>query len=477
MSPADTLKFFLPETILTVFSLGALLCSLTFRGRNASAALALLAVVLSALSLPLASHAPAGLYFHMLANDAFSIFFKAICLFATGLAILLSMGSGAVRDDARGEYYFLILAACVAMMLAVSSNHLLMIYLSIEMLSLVSYILVGFQKNDAFSAEGALKYFLFGALSTGIMLYGISLVIGLFGTADLSAICAALKAGQAGSITAGIAFLMIFAGISFKCALAPFHLWVPDAYQGAPTAVTAFISVGPKAAGFAVLLRLFAINASPCSAMWTHLLTLIAILTMTLGNLIAISQTNIKRMLAYSSIGQAGYILIGFVAGDSIGMAGVFYYVLAYALMNLGAFGCVTLISKCLKSDEIGAYAGLYKTNPFPAFMLTVFLLSLAGVPPLAGFFGKFLVFAAAVQSRLFFLALMAVINSVIAAFFYMKIIQTMYLRECPETRPAAPSTCLNTALLILLAGVLIVGCFPGPFLDAIAASQTVFMR
>lgn len=249
-------------------------------------------------------------------------------------------------------------------------------------------------------------------------------------------------------------------------------MWVPDAYQGAPTPITALISSGPKAIGFAVLIRIFLKNFFPLFPNWVDIITVISIFTMTAGNLIAISQDNIKRMLGYSSIAQAGYILIGFAVGTPRGVEGSLLYILAYVLMNLGAFGCVVLISNSIKSDGIENYAGLYKKDPAIAFMLTLFLLSLAGIPPLAGFLGKFLVFAAAIESKFIFLAVAGVINSVVAMYYYLRVIKFMYLDEPPGTFEAqAQPICLQIALIVALAGVLIIGLFPLPFLDWIAAS------
>ncbi len=489
MNIIESIRFIIPEIILLGFALTILISSL-FIGRrghlnvpyglrmgNLPGLLALAAVVAAALYLPQTQKTNPALFFNMLTGDSFSLFFKEICLFITGIVILISMSYKALNEDTMGEYYFLLLNAGIAMLLAVSSDNLLMIYLSLEMLSLVSYILVAFLKHDPLSSEGALKYFLFGALSTGIMLYGISLVYGLFGTVDLSTISKVMAQGQVNAIAGLILLLLILAGLSFKCSLVPFHMWAPDAYQGAPTAVTAFISAGPKAVGFAVLLRIFTKNFFPLYADWSGLIMIISIFTMTVGNIIAISQDNIKRMLAYSSIAQAGYILIGFVVGTASGMEGVLYYILAYALMNLGAFGCVILVSNFIKSDAIEDYAGLSKRYPAPAFMLTVFLLSLAGVPPLAGFLGKFLVFAAAIQSRFILLAVAGVINSVIAAFYYMRIIKYMYLDE-PKVITAGPKQApLQIALVIIMAGVLIAGLYPAPFLSWIRASQSFFVQ
>lgn len=475
MNIIENMRFIAPEIILFVFSVTILMLSLAIRNKNILGAIALSAIVAASLYLPQGHKTNPVLFFDMLRNDSFSLFFKELCLFITGIVILISMGYKALNEERIGEYYFLILNAAIAMLLAVSSDNLLMIYISLEMLSLISYILVAFLKHDPLSSEGALKYFLFGALSTGIMLYGISLVYGLFGTLDLSLISKAVSVGQVNIFVALILFLLILAGICFKCALVPFHMWAPDAYQGAPTAITAFISAGSKAVGFAVLLRIFTKNFFPLYVNWSALAMLISIFTMTVGNVIAISQNNIKRMLAYSSIAQAGYILIGFVVGTASGMEGVMYYILAYALMNLGAFGCVVLISNSIGSDAIEDYAGLSKKNPVGAFMLTVFLLSLAGVPPLAGFLGKFLVFAAAIQSKFILLAIAGVINSVVAAYYYMRVIKFMYLDEPKGSAILTKSLPLQLALAIVMVGVFIVGLYPVPFLNWIRASQSFF--
>jgi len=250
-------------------------------------------------------------------------------------------------------------------------------------------------------------------------------------------------------------------------------MWVPDAYQGAPTAVTAFISVGPKAVGFAVLLRIFVKNFFPLYINWVDVTMLVSIFTMTIGNIIAISQTDIKRMLAYSSIAQAGYMLIGFVVGTAAGIESVLYYILAYTLMNLGAFGCVVLVSNSIKSDAIEDYAGLYKNDPVASFLMTVFLLSLTGVPPLAGFWGKFLVFNAAIQSKFILLAIVGVINSIVAAYYYIRVIKFMYLDEPKAKNIGLKSVPLQFALAVVLAGVLIAGLYLTPFLNWIKSSQS----
>jgi len=471
LNVAESVKFFLPELILAASAVAVLIGGLFVKKRAVLGAFCLAAILLSILCMPHSYEAAGPLFSNMLLNDTFSEFFKEISLLVIGLVILVSLGYRPFSDEDAGEYYFLLLAAAVAMMVAASSNNLMMIYISLEAISLVSYMLTAFLKRNPFSSEAALKYFLFGALATGVMLYGISFIYGLFGTTDLSAISGAINAGGANSLAAAVALLLVFAGLSFKCALVPFHMWVPDAYQGAPTPITAFLSAGPKAIGFAILVRVFLKNFFPMFTGWADIAQVVAIITMTAGNIIAINQEDIKRMLGYSSIAQAGYILIGFVVGTSLGIQAIMYYLLAYVLMNIGAFGCVVLVSNSIKSDHIEEYSGLSKREPVLAFMLTVFLLSLAGIPPLAGFFGKFLVFAAAIQSKYYMLAVAGVINSVLAVFYYVKVVKFMYLNE-PHTMVREPKPLsVKLALVIAFIGVLAAGLFPVPFLRWIGSS------
>lgn len=471
MSAVESIKYILPELVLAGFAGAILLLGLFVRNKNLLGGLCLAGIITAVLFLPKSYQAVFPLFSGMLINDTFSEFFKEIILIIMAFIVFISMGYREFGDEDRGEYYFLLLALTAAMLLAVSSNNLIMIYIAIEAVSLISYILVGFSKRDRLSSEAALKYFLFGALSTGIMLYGVSLIYGLFATTDLAVISSTLASGNVNEFAAVISLLFILAGLSFKCALFPFHMWVPDIYQGAPTPITALLSVGPKAVGFAILLRIFLKNFFFLFPSWVDLITLISILTMTIGNLLAITQTEMKRMLGYSSIAQAGYILIGFATGRILGIQGTLFYILAYVLMNLGAFGCVVLISNSIKSDYIEEYAGLSKKDPLTAFMLTIFLLSLAGIPPLAGFFGKFLVFASAIESKFYLLAVAGVINSVAALYYYVKVIKYMYLNEPTTNLIERKPLTLKIALIAALVSVLIIGLFPLPFLNWISAS------
>jgi NADH-quinone oxidoreductase subunit N len=465
----ESIRYIYPEIILFVFSLIILILGLFFRKSNLWGIFSLVGIALAGLFLAKSSSVGGQIFSGLLVNDAFSGFFKGLFLLIALIVVLISMGYKSIAEENAPEYYFLILITTICMMFTISSANFIMIYVALEGVSLTSYILVGFLKRDILSNEAALKYFLFGTLATGIMLYGISFIYGLFGTTDISIVHSLLANPAANNPVLTIALLLIFSGIAFKCAFFPFHMWAPDVYQGAPTSVSAFISVGPKAVGFVILLRVFMNYGFPLFVPWANFFTIVSIATMTIGNIIAITQTNIKRMLAYSSIAQAGYILIGLISGTALGIKAVLFYILIYAFMNLGAFGCAILIGNSIKSDRIEDYAGLYKKDPISAFLLAVFLLSLAGIPPLAGFVGKFLLFAAAIDSRLIFLVIIAAINSVVAFYYYMYLIKCMYLDEPRILNTKPRSVALTVALAIALIGIFMAGIWPRPFLNLLS--------
>jgi len=470
LNSTESLIYIIPELLLFTFSLLVLALGALYKNRNILGVVSLSAVGLAALFLFKSHSAPGPLFFNLLSRDSFSQYFCGLTLLCAFVVILISMGYRLLSERYPAEYYFLILNAAAAIMLLVSSNNLLMVYVSLEMLSLTSCILISFLRGDIFASESALKYFIFGAFSSAIMLFGISYAYGIFGTTDLSQISRLLSVGSLNNYAVFTALVFILAGFAFKCSLVPFHMWAPDVYQGAPTPITAFISVAPKIAGFALLLRVFLNSFASLTLHWSGLFTLISILTMTAGNLIAVSQTNIKRMLAYSSIAHAGYILIGLAVGTPLGIRAAVFYIFSYLYMNLGAFACIVLISNSIKSDNIEDYAGCYKREPFSAFFLAMFLLSLAGIPPLAGFLAKFLVFAAAIQAKFVLLAVIAAINSAIALYYYAKVIKYIYLSE-PQIKEAVPTPLpLQLALLITLSGIFIIGLYPHPFLRWITA-------
>ncbi|MBI3313422.1 MAG: NADH-quinone oxidoreductase subunit N [Candidatus Omnitrophica bacterium] len=480
MNALDSLKFFLPESILLAGAFLVLVVDFFSKnspeGRpsagNQVFVLALATLVIAGFfaSAPSEAH---PLFFGFFTLDRFTHFFRYGALGIVAVSLLAGYTYPPLQEKMRGEFTSLFLFMAFGLILMASSTNLLMIFLAIEFVSLLSYLLVGFIKKDGRSKEAALKYFLFGSICSGLMLYGMSLLFGATGSLEISAIGA--KITQAGFEPIGmIGFLLLITGIGFKISMAPFHLWAPDVYEGAPTPVTAFLTVGPKALGFAVLLRVLAIAFSSFKPHWSVTITILSIVTMTLGNVIAVAQTNIKRLLAYSSIAQAGYILMGVAVFSGTGITAVLIYLVAYTLTNLGVFLVVIAVSNYLESDDLSAYAGLSKRSPFLAAAMTVFLLSLAGLPPLAGFIGKFYVFAAALEAGFVNLAIAAALNSAVAAYYYFKIVRMMYLVPSPSEASLPSSKVLNFTVALLLIAITAIGIFPSPLI-ALTKSISIF--
>jgi NADH-quinone oxidoreductase subunit N len=419
-----------------------------------------LAVAIAALSLRLQQGAQACVLMRMLIIDNFSIFFQWLFLIITGVTAVLSMRFNERESINRGEYYALLLFACSGMSLMAASGDLILTFLGIEILSIATYILAGFKRNDIRSNESSLKYFLLGSFATAILLYGIALVYGGTGSTNYQSIreIVLLQGKIQPTTLIGIALLLV--GFSFKVALVPFHSWVPDVYEGAPTPITAFMAVGPKAAGFAALIRIL-IQAFPLlDHHWVPILWLLAILTMTLGNIVAVLQTNIKRMLAYSAIAHAGYILIGIVTNSAAGISAVLFYLVIYTVMNLVAFSVVLSISQTGDSRvHLDDYIGLGRRAPFAAAALSLALISLAGIPLTGGFMGKLYLFGAAIQQGYIILAVIAVLNSVVSVFYYFRLMVTMYMREPgmdmaepePIGRPVQAIIAIGCILIFLL--------------------------
>ena len=419
--------------------------------------------------------------------DGYARFWKLLLYGATGLTILISLPYLKIEGLHLGEYYAFILLALSGMMVMVSGADLLTIYLGTELMSLSLYVLAGLKRSSPRSLEASAKYFVLGAFSSGLLLYGISLLYGLSGGTRLSTIAGALGARGFDDPMLLIATILLTVGFGFKLAVVPFHMWTPDVYQGAPTAVTAFMAVASKAASFAAFLRVFVEGLGGFKADWSDLFVLLAVLTLVLGNVVAIVQTNIKRMLAYSSIAHAGYALIGLVAagrsagesGGTSGIASVMLYLTFYAFMTLGAFALIAMFRKGgLEGDEIEDFAGLAKRQPLAAFVMMVFMVSLTGIPPTAGFIGKFYVFMAAVEAGLSWLAVVALIFSAVSAYYYMRVVMLMYMRE-PEVSAAeashlVPSPALSIVLACAVAGVIIFGLFPTPVVSL--ALQSVLL-
>jgi len=403
------------------------------------------------------------------AADPMSLFFKLVVLGALILTLLLTVDyRSKTPHEHPGSFTGLLVLAAAGLMLLVSALDFLLIFLSLELVSISSFILVGYEKDDRLSVEGAVKYFIIGAFSSAVLVYGISLFYGAAGTTKLTAIQPLLAARSSGMFV--MACLLITVGFGFKVSMAPFHLWVPDAYEGAPTPVTAFLSIAPKVAGLAVMARVFTYLVPHAALDLTALFALLAVLTMTVGNLTAIFQTNIKRMLAYSSIAQAGYMLIGFVTGDFLGRQGLLLYSLVYVFMNVGAFSVAIAIGN-EEGYELEAYDGLGRRNLGIALAMTFFLLSLAGIPPLAGFIAKFYLFAAAVKGGFYWLAVAAVLNSVVSVYYYMRVAYHMFFRRPRTLEPAPVGPLLFSALTLAVVAVFVIGIYPEPFLLTVRAS------
>lgn len=410
----------------------------------------------------------------MIQQDWLSFAFTLLFIFAAAITTLFAMDMKGVGH--KGEFYVLMLVSTVGMCLMASSADIIMLYLAIETTSIPMYILAGFMTNDDKSTESGFKYLLFGAAASTIMLYGFSLLYGFSGSTNIHQIAESFYDPQFPAIAIIGSLLLILVGFGFKISMFPFHFWAPDIYEGAPTPIAGFLSTASKAAGFVVLLRVLVTVFTPSATPeWNNLLAIIAVLTMTIGNVLALAQKNIKRLLAYSSIAHAGYLLIGVVALSQLGITSVVFYLIAYIITNLAAFGIVMTFSLVVGSDEISAYSGLSRRKPGLALAMLVAFLSLAGMPPLAGFMGKLFVFAAAVKVDMVWLAFIGVLNSIIGLYYYLTVLKHVYLfRSDDEDKPLAISRPYSIALTILILGIILVGTLFGPWFNissTIAAS------
>jgi NADH-quinone oxidoreductase subunit N len=405
----------------------------------------------------------------MVATDRYSVFFRLVVLASAAVAVLLSAHYLERTRDARGEYYALLLFAASGMTLLTAASDLIVVFLALEILSLSLYVMAGISRRRLASQEASLKYFLLGAFSSAFFLYGIALAYGATGTTSLAGIADELS-GRFDDLGLALAAAGLLAvGFAFKVAAVPFHMWTPDVYQGAPTPVTAFMAAGTKVAGFAALIRVATVALGPLGWNVIPVLAGLAALTMVVGSVLAIAQEDVKRMLAYSSIAHAGFVLVGVAALNQEGVSGAMFYLLAYAAMIMGAFGVVILVSRIGEErTTLHSYRGLGRTNPGLAAVLALFLLSLAGIPPTAGFIAKVLVFQAAVDAGLAWLVVLAVVASVIAAFFYIRVLVLMYMEE-PEEAEAAPAGAGPAwALAVTGAATLALGIFPSLVLGSI---------
>jgi len=397
----------------------------------------------------------------MFAVDGVALFAKLILLSTCAMAVLISYHYLSRRRIHRGEYYPLLLFSTAGMTLLAAANDLLLVFLALEILSLALYVLAGFSRRDDASQESAMKYFLLGAFSSAFLLYGIAIMYGATNTTSISGISAV--AAQANSRLMFTAMGLLAVGFCFKVAAVPFHMWTPDVYQGAPTSVTGFMAAGTKAAGFVALLRVFLVALGPLQWDWRPVLWIIAVLTMVVGSVIALTQTDMKRLLAYSSIAHAGYVLVAVVAASHEGTSAALFYLVVYAFMTLGAFAMIIASAPGGKERlSLSDWQGIGQRHPVFAGAMTLFLLSLAGIPPTAGFMGKFFVFSAAVQSGETGLVVVGVLTSAIAAFFYLRVIVAMWLQDPdPEAMPLGPTPALVAGLAVAAAVVIVIGVWP----------------
>jgi NADH-quinone oxidoreductase subunit N len=491
------LQLIVPELILTVCACLALVMEviLPYKKSKMTAYLALAGLALAFLSLfvqlgqmggtyeiwNIAKLDPLQGFYGMVRIDGFAILFKAIFLIAAAFSIAISTRYLDIEGEQHGEYYALVLFATVGMLFLACGYDLIVLFISLELMALTFYVLVAFTKREKRSNEAAMKYFLLGAFSSGILLYGMSLMYGIAGSTNLGDIAQSISEIVSSNPEVPIRPLMLLgmialaAGLFFKISAVPFHMWAPDAYEGAPTSVTAFLSTGSKAASFALFFRIFAGALDGMRVDWAPLLGIVAAITILVGNWAAVTQENSKRLLAYSSISNAGYLLLGLIAGNEYGYTGLIIYLLVYTFMNMGAFGVIiSLRRRGIIGDNVEDLAGLSQKAPNMAFMMTVFMLSLGGLPITGGFMGKWFLFGGLLErgkadgkNWYYWLAGWAIINTVVSFYYYVRFIRVMYIGErIADDRPLALSPALQAALVAALIGIIFVGVYPQPFIN-----------
>ena len=469
------LELFIPELSLAGFAIAVILLDLFIERKGLLAIVSLAGLVISAgFTIAMWGGSFQTIFNNMLAVDSFALFFKLLFLGITALVILASTDYVSKFTRFQGEYYALVLLSALGMMLMAATTELISIYVALELTSISLYVLVGFLK-DPKSTEASLKYLLLGAIASAVLLYGMALVCGVTGKTQLGEIAQVIQAMSLQTTLASPALILgivlLVASFGFKIAAIPFHMWVPDVYEGAPTPITAYLSVASKAAGFAIILRIFySAFGLPewLSLNWGLVFAMLATISMTLGNVVALPQTNIKRMLGYSSIAQAGYLMVGLAtmgvspAADILGQSGILFFLVAYTVTNLGAFIAIIAISNKLDSDLIQDYSGTGKRAPLLALALSLCLISLIGMPPAAGFMAKFYIFSGAVQHGLLWLVIIAVLNSVVSAYYYLRVVKVMWFGEPASEEKMPSSGALRLALSLSCLGVLLLGIIPG---------------
>jgi NADH-quinone oxidoreductase subunit N len=484
ISPTEY-RLMLPMVELTIFALGILLIDLMipreWKWLNAVGAFAgiLFATVCVWQIQHTLPHGSIG-FFNALLVDRFALYFWYLFLASAAITILMSARYLDIEDEQHGEYYSLLLLSVVGMMCMAAGIDIVLLFIGLELMAISIYILVGFLRRDRRSNEAALKYLLLGAFSSGIFAYGLSLLYGLSGSTNLAYIARAVSGPRAQNPIVIVALLTTLVGLLFKIAAVPFHQWAPDAYEGAPTCITGFMSVAVKAAAWALLLRILVFGLLPLRSIYTPIMVFVAIATMTGGNLAALTQTNTKRLLAYSSIAHVGYMLLAFVAmGTSPygspafadGFKGILLYLMVYTFMNLGVFAVITsLRHRNVIGDEIDDLAGLYSRAPVEAVLMLLFLLSLAGIPPAAGFLGKYYIFLSLIESQHYWLAALGVLYALFGLYYYLRIANAMFMREAPagETARLPISLAMRTAVGVAALATLVIGVFPEPFIRTV---------
>ena len=471
------LSIALPEIFLAVTAMALLMIG-AFRGNKSTSLiswLSVLAFVVTGVLVQIEAQTSVTAFGGLYRDDAFGIFMKTLCLGASAFAIIMSIDYNRREKLARFEFPILIVIATLGMMVMISANDLMSVYLGIELMSLSLYVTAAFKRDSVRSTEAGLKYFVLGALSSGMLLYGMSLIYGFTGTTNFDTLADLLAAGREGmdlGLLIGLVFLI--AGLAFKVSAVPFHMWTPDVYEGVPTPVTSFFAAAPKVAAIALFLRVFISPFGEMVAQWQQIIVFISVASMILGAFAAINQKNIKRLMAYSSIGHIGYALVGLAAGTEEGVRGVLIYMAIYVVMNVGTFACIlSMRHRDGMVEDISELAGLSKTQPYMAFAFLLFMFSLAGIPPLAGFFGKFYIFVAAINAGLIPLAVIGLVTSVVGAFYYLRIVKIIYFDDAAEG--FEPSS--RTQTVIMTASALFVGLFvlfPAPLLEGASAAAAV---
>jgi NADH-quinone oxidoreductase subunit N len=470
----------LPEILLVVLGGAVMALDLAWpESRRRALGLVSAIGLLGIIALTLIFSRPAGnalILGGMIRHDFATLLFRLVFMGAASITCLISLDVQGVGR--KGEYYLILIASVIGMNLMAAAADLIMLYLALETTSITLYLLAGYLREDDRSAESGLKYFLFGALTSTVMLYGLSLLYGFTGQTGYFAVAEGLSSGAVPTLPIVVAVVLVAVGFGFKVAAVPFHFWTPDVYEGAPTPITAFISVASKTAGFAVLMRVFLTVLPPSvETSWTSMVMAMAAVTMTLGNVLAIPQRNIKRMLAYSSIAHAGYALVGLVAFSQRGVAAAIFYLVTYVLTNLAAFTVVVVFARVTGSEQIYDYAGLSRRSPGLALALMVAMLSLGGMPPLAGFFAKFYVFAAAVQSDLIWLAVVGVLNAIVGLYYYLIVLRVVYVDRPPEdAKPLTVPRPYAFVLGLMVFGIVLLGTASAPWFGwAMTAASNLF--